>query len=151
MSRTNEDLRPDEYQALAEFRHQIRRFLHFSEEAAQKAGLETRQHQLLLALKALSLTQGPTTVGDLAEYFQRRHHSVVGLLDRLTERGLVERTRSSADKRQVFVNLTREGEEILHRLSVDHRAELRNAGPALAKALNQLLRDGLGQGTGGVE
>jgi DNA-binding MarR family transcriptional regulator len=149
LHRTSEDLRPDEYQALAEFRHQIRRFLHFSEEAAQKAGLETRQHQLLLALKALTLSKGETTIGDLAEYFQRRHHSVVGMIDRLVERGFVERTRGSADKRQVFVHLTREGEEILHKLSVDHRAELRNAGPALARALNQLLRNGVG--TGGVE
>ncbi len=42
-----------DFQALAELRYQIRRFLRFSEQAARSAGLEPHQHQLLLALKGL--------------------------------------------------------------------------------------------------
>ena len=42
-----------DYQALAELRYRIRRFLHFSEQAARAAGLEPQHHQLLLAVKGL--------------------------------------------------------------------------------------------------
>src|SRR2546421_185382 len=54
-------------QALAEFRHQLRHFLAFSEQVTRAVGLEPQQHQLLLALQALS-TQGTVTVSDLAEW-----------------------------------------------------------------------------------
>jgi hypothetical protein len=39
-----------DYQSLAEFRHQIRRYLRFSEKMVRNADLEPRQYQLLLAL-----------------------------------------------------------------------------------------------------
>jgi len=124
------------YQALAEFRYQIRRFLHFSEEAARAAGLEPAQHQLLLAVKGHS---GEPTVGDLAERLQLRHHSVVELIDRLAERGLAVRHRADADRRQVCIRLTRKGEAVLRKLSLEHRAELRSAGRSLVGALQAVL------------
>jgi hypothetical protein len=40
-----------EYQTL--FRYHLRRFLQFSEQAAQIAGLTTRQYQALLAIKGI--------------------------------------------------------------------------------------------------
>jgi hypothetical protein len=46
-------LTPKDYESLAEVRHHIRRFLHFSELAVCQVGLEPRQHQLMLALKGL--------------------------------------------------------------------------------------------------
>lgn len=121
---------------MAEFRYQIRRFLRFSEQAAERAGLEPRQHQLLLAVKGHS---GEPTVGDLAERLQLRHHSVVGLIDRLEERGLVKRSRAEADRRHVRVRLTRKGEALLRKLSLDHRAELRSAGKNLVKTLEAIV------------
>ena len=125
-----------DYRALAEFRYQIRCFLRFSEEAARQAGLEPAQHQLLLAVKA----QGsPPTVGELAERLQLRHHSVVGLIDRLAECGLVSRERPHEDKRQVCVRLTRKGETVLRKLSIEHHAELESAGEALVGALQTIL------------
>ena len=42
-----------DYESLAELRYQIRLFLRFSEQASRVAGLEPRQHQLMLALKGL--------------------------------------------------------------------------------------------------
>ena len=42
-----------DYQALAEFRYQIRRFLHFSEQEVKGAGLERGQYQLMLAIKGM--------------------------------------------------------------------------------------------------
>ena len=63
------DITLSEYQALAEFRYQLRCFLRFSEQAARTVGLEPQQHQLLLALKGLP--EGRiATVGELAERLQ---------------------------------------------------------------------------------
>ena len=129
-------MRAPDYQALAEFRYQIRLFLHFSEQAARRAGLEPAQHQLLLAVKA---HDSPPVVGELAERFELRHHSVVELIDRLEAAGLVRRGRTRADRRQVRVSLTRKGSTILRRLSVEHRNELESAGPELLAALEAIL------------
>jgi DNA-binding MarR family transcriptional regulator len=126
------------YQALAEFRFQIRKFLSFSEAAARKAGLEPQQHQLLLAIKGLPEGTEPT-VGELATRLQTRHHSVVELIDRLERRQFLSRHRSEQDRRQVRIELTMEGERVLEALSFQHRAELETAGPALVEALRALL------------
>lgn len=131
-------LSPSDYQALGAFRHQIQRFLHFSEAAAKSEGLEPQQHQMLLAIRASEQPGGPT-VGNLAERLLIRHHSAVGMIDRLEARRLVGRVRGDGDRRQVRVHLTHEGEERLKRLSSVHRAELRNSGPMLVEALAALL------------
>jgi DNA-binding MarR family transcriptional regulator len=131
-----------EYGALATFRFQLRRFLHFSEEAARTAGLEPHQHQVLLALKGLG-EAGCASVGQLADWLQVRHHSAVELVDRTARRGLVERVTDPTDRRRVLVRLTPAGEAVLHRLSVEHQAELRSAAPALLASLTMLL-DGAG-------
>lgn len=128
----------EDYQALSRFRYQIRRFLHFSEEAARTEGLEPQQHQMLLAIEASDGDGGPT-VGHLAEQLFIRHHSAVGLLDRLEERGLVERTRGREDRRQVQVRMTAAGSDKLHHLSRQHREELRKSGPELVEALRAVV------------
>jgi DNA-binding MarR family transcriptional regulator len=138
MTVTQDDLSLSDYRALAEFRYQIRRFLHFSEAAARDEGLEPQQHQLLLAIRALEPDGGPT-VGELAGHLLIQHHSAVGLVDRLTGRGLVERIRGGEDRRQVRVRLTPDAKEKLRRLSAQHRAELLNSGPILVGALSALL------------
>lgn len=130
---TNADL-----QALAEFRYQIRHFLAFSEQAAREAGIEPRQHQLLLALKGLPADTQPT-IRELAGQMHLQHHSAVELVGRLEQRGLVERVRDDIDRRQVLARLTPAGEAILRQLSTTHWAELRSRGPALARALNAIV------------
>ena len=137
----NQEISLTEYQALAEFRYQLRRFLRFSEQVTREMGLEPQQHQLLLALKGLPEGRN-ATVGDLAERLQLRHHSTVELIDRLAERGLIERSRDEADQRRVLINLTPYGEEVLKKLSVLHRTELQSTGPALVRALNELINGG---------
>jgi DNA-binding MarR family transcriptional regulator len=132
------DLSSADFRALADFRHQIRRFLHFSEEAAREEGLEPQQHQLLLAIRALDDGAGPA-IGSLAEHLFIRHHSAVGLIDRLEERRLVVRVRMEPDRRLVRVKLTPAGEMKLHRLSRAHRTELRKSGPRLVETLDALL------------
>lgn len=130
---------PDsQYRALADFRHRIRQFLTFSENAAREAGLTPQQHQLLLALSA---ADDGVSVGELAGRLLLRHHSVVGLVDRLQALGYVSRERDLQDRRRVTVRLTRAGEQALATLSVAHRRELRAHGPALVQALTAILSE----------
>ncbi|HTE53244.1 MAG TPA: MarR family transcriptional regulator [Kofleriaceae bacterium] len=124
-----------DYRSLADFRYQLRRFLAFSEEQARVVGLNPQQHQLLLAVRAAP--EAPT-IGTLAERLILRHHSVVGLLDRLEQRGLVRRERSPDDRRQARVRITPAGARVLHRLALAHRAELRRTRPQLVDALQKL-------------
>jgi len=128
-----------DYEELAELRYQIRRFLHFSESIAIEEGIEPRQHQALLTIKAMPANE-PCTIGALAERLFLQHQSTVGLVDRLTVRNLVSRAHGHEDARQVIVSLTRHGEDILKRLSLTHRRELRETAPALCRALQAIIR-----------
>lgn len=136
-----------DYTALAEFRYEIRRFLNFSEQAARGAGIESQQHQALLAIKGFFDGTG-ATVGALAEKMQIQHHSAVELSNRLEAHRLISRNRDSKDRRQVHLRLTLRGEKLLHDLSAAHREELRSAGPRLIAALAQAV---YGNVAGGVE
>ncbi|MFZ0284240.1 MAG: MarR family winged helix-turn-helix transcriptional regulator [Terriglobales bacterium] len=127
-----------DYKSLAELRYQIRRFLHFSEQAARAAGLEPRQHQLLLAIKGLPRGLRPR-IRDLAERLKIRHHSAVELANRLTLAGYVRRQRGGADRREVLLSLTPKGERILRKLALHHWTELGTAGPALLTALSRVV------------
>ncbi len=134
----DQEISLSQYQSLAEFRYQLRRFLHFSEQAARSVGLEPQQHQLLLALKGLPLDRS-ATVGELAERLQIQHHSTVELINRMVEKNFLERSRDESDQRKVIVHLTPYGEEILRKLSLLHRTELRSSGPELVRALNSVI------------
>ncbi|PYX87378.1 MAG: MarR family transcriptional regulator [Acidobacteria bacterium] len=120
-----------DYQSLAELRHQIRCFLHFSETAARAAGLEPRQHQLMLSLKGLPPNARPR-IGELAERLQIQHHSAVELVNRLADGGYVRRQRGGQDRSK--------GEKVLRELSLHHRAELQNAGPSLVASLRRAMQ-----------
>jgi len=141
-----QELSINEYQALAEFRYQLRRFLRFSEEAARSVGLEPQQHQLLLALKGLPEGRA-ATVGELAERLQIQHHSTVELINRMAERDLIERSRDENDQRRVNISLTRNGDEVLRKLSLLHQEELRTTGPALVRTLMTLTHKDNSNGT----
>ena len=127
-----------EYQARAEFRYQIRRFLRLSEQEARGAGLEPQQHQTLVALKGLPAGSKPT-IGELAKRMLIQHHSAVELVDRLAQRGMLKRARSGPDRRLVYLSLTPKGEKVLARVSLRLRGELHSSGRALVRALEPLL------------
>ncbi|MGB8888726.1 MAG: MarR family transcriptional regulator [Candidatus Korobacteraceae bacterium] len=130
-------VKPADYQALAEFRYQIRRFVRFSEEAARKGGIEPQHHQLLLALKGKPDHEEPR-IAFIAERLQIQHHSAVELVDRMARKGLITRTRGDEDRREVHLQLTAAGEHVLEELTRHMRAELRSAAPALVEALRNL-------------
>jgi DNA-binding MarR family transcriptional regulator len=125
------------YEMLAAFRYALRQFHHFSEEAAHAAGITPQQHQALLAIMGFP-GRDCITVGELAERLQLRHHSAVGLIDRLVAEKLVARAPSAQDRRQVFVQLSRRGENVLERLSAAHTEQLKQMGPELILRLKQL-------------
>ena len=135
------EIKNEDYQALAEFRYHIRRFLRFSEHAARAAGLKPQQHQLLLALKGLP-DGNRSTIGELAERLQIQHHSTVELVDRLVKRGLLLRKRGGADRREVMLQLTVKADKLLRELSLHHQEELRNTGPTLVASLRKMMNSG---------
>lgn len=114
-----------DYEELLGFRTALRRFLRWSEDAARAVGLTPAQHQLLLAIKGHPGKAAPT-VGQLSDYLVSKHHSVVELIDRAVEAGLVERRRDTDDHRIVHLLLTPLGEERIEELSRLHLEELRN-------------------------
>ena len=123
-----------DYERLAEFRYLLRQFLIFSEDAAEQAGLTAQQHQALLAIKGFGRDR-PLTTGDLAGRLGIRHHSAVGLIDRLLSKSLVKRQSGAEDRRQVLLTLTPKAENLLARLSAAHRDELERLAPLLQTLL----------------
>ena len=126
-----------DYQMLAQLRYLLRRFAAFSEAAARGAGLTSQQHQALLAVRGFP---GPAriSVGELAERLQLRHHSAVGLVDRLAARGLLRRHYDRRDRRRVLLTVTPGGRARLARLSRVHREELARLAPLLRALLARL-------------
>jgi DNA-binding MarR family transcriptional regulator len=126
-----------EYEHLADFRYSLRQFLHFSEEAAQKAGVTPQQHQALLAIKGFPEARN-ITIGELAERLRVRHHSAVGLVDRLVLKGFITRQHAGADRRQVHLALTEGGRRTLEELSSAHKEQLRRVGRRMESLLKHL-------------
>lgn len=132
--RTQPNLR--DYRVLSEFRYLIRCFLEFSETAATRAGLTSRQHQALLAIKGVPQDAIPT-IGYLAERLRIQHHSAVELVDRLAGSGLIVREPDHADRRKVQLLLTASAERHLEALSSSHMRELQRMRPTLVQILDQ--------------
>lgn len=124
-------------QALAEFRFALRKFLHFSEDAALRVGLTPQHHQLLLQI-AGAPPGTIATLGYLAGRLALRHHSVVELAKRCEEAGLLVRGRNPDNRRHVVLQLSCRGETLLRELSADHSCELNELGPQMIKLLMTL-------------
>lgn len=116
-----------EFEALSEFRFQLRRFERFSEDAVQAFDITPLQYLLLLHVKGFP-GRDFATVGELAERLQAKPHGVVALVTRCEEHGFVERRQGSSDRRQVEIHLLAAGEKLLRRLAELHRTELQSLG-----------------------
>jgi DNA-binding MarR family transcriptional regulator len=112
-----------DFEALAGFRYQLRRFLRFSEEVTRKSGVTPLQYQLMLQIKGFP-GRDWASVAELAERLQAKHHGVVALVSRCEAAGLVRRNPSRGDQRRVEVRLTPAGKQCLERLARLHRDEL---------------------------
>jgi DNA-binding MarR family transcriptional regulator len=116
-----------EFEALSEFRFQLRRFERFSEDAVQVFGITPLQYLLLLHVKGYP-GRSFATVGELAERLQAKPHGVVALVTRCEEHGFVERRQGATDRRQVEIHLLAAGEKMLRHLAELHRTELQSLG-----------------------
>lgn len=132
----NEPLSKSDYEALAEFRYALRKFLGFSEAAAAEHGVTPQQYQALLAIEGFP-GRNWVTIGELAEQMRIAHHSAVGLANRMEAMRLVKRVASPDDRRRVRVRLTPKGLKLLEKLYRVHRDELRSTGPQLASLLQK--------------
>ncbi|HEY2781564.1 MAG TPA: MarR family winged helix-turn-helix transcriptional regulator [Steroidobacteraceae bacterium] len=113
-----------QYQALADFRYELRRFLRHSEQLSLHHGLTPLQYQLLLQIKGYPV-RGRATISGLAERLQAKHHGVVALATRCEKIGLIRRRSSTDDRRVVHLILSAKGQLMLERLARLHRGELR--------------------------
>jgi DNA-binding MarR family transcriptional regulator len=133
-----DELADGDYQALAAFRHALRVFVRFSEDAARAAGLTPHQHQMLLAIRGWAGPSAAPSIRDLADQLQLQHHSVVELVGRATDAGLVTRSTDPDDRRRQRLALTDLGARQLAALANAHRDELRRIRAQLLPALDQL-------------
>jgi DNA-binding MarR family transcriptional regulator len=116
-------LSKQDFETLANFRYQVRKFLRFSEEVSRQHGMTPLQYLLLLHIKGYP-GRDWATVGELAERLQAQQHGVVALISRCEAQQLVERRRSKEDRRRIEVRLLAKGEQMLETLARLHRAEL---------------------------
>lgn len=123
--RKPDDLRltKHDFEVLADFRYQIRKFVRFSEQIARQHGITPRQYLLLLHVKGYP-GRDWATIGELAERLQAKHHGVVALVSRCEKQGFVKRRRSSGDRRRIEIRLLYNGERVIEKLARLHRAEL---------------------------
>ena len=126
-------------QTLAEFRYQLRKFLHFSERVALETGLQPQQHQLLLQV-AGAPSGAIVNIAYVADRLGLKHNSAVELVNRCEMEGLLERFVDPEDKRRAILFVTRKGKRVLDRLSESHAQELNDAAPQLALALKQIQK-----------
>lgn len=134
-----EEIGTGEYAMLAAFRHALRRFLRFSEVAAEKVGLTAQHYQAMLVVRAAPDAK-EVTINELAQQLLIKHNSAVGLVDRLAKQGLVVRAPGRDDGRKVSLRLTTKGSRVLGRLAGIHRHELERVGPQLRQLLRQIAR-----------
>ena len=123
---------------LAEFRFQLRRFLHVSQAAAERMGLPNQQFQLLQCVGGMPEGLTPT-IASVAARMMLKHNSAVELVDRTIEQGLLRRSSDDADHRRILLSVTPKGERILASLVEFHTRELDQSGPELVRALNRIL------------
>jgi DNA-binding MarR family transcriptional regulator len=129
-------LTDSDYRALSTFRHALRVFLHFSEDACRAAGIAPAQHQLLLAIRGWDDAE-PPSIGDVAERLQLRHNSAVELVQRAKQGGWVESTTDASDARLQRLSITPAGRRVLAALTLLHRDELRR----FRTEMNDVLRE----------
>lgn len=122
-SASSQPLSKQDFEALSDFRYQLKKFLRFSEEAAQNEGVTPQQYLLLLHVKGVPGREW-ANIGELAERLQSQHHSVVALVTRCEKLKLIERCPSEIDRRQVNIHLLPAGERCLAKLAELHRNEL---------------------------
>jgi DNA-binding MarR family transcriptional regulator len=116
-------LSKSEIELRSAFRHQLRQFERFGEDAARRFGITFPQYLILLHVKGMP-GRSWALIGELAQRMLLEHHSVVGLVSRCEAAGLVKRKRSLEDARQVEVHLTAKGDRAVNSIASAQSDEL---------------------------
>lgn len=125
-----------DYETLAAFRLELRKFLAASETAARALGMTPQQHQSLLAIRAAP--DCSLSVGDLADQLVVQPHTASALADRMEALGWVRRQASVIDRRKVALVLTEPAVEMLSLMSETHRDEVMRISGTLTDLLARL-------------
>lgn len=125
-----------DYETLAAFRYELRRFLNFSAQAAKALGMTPHQHQSLLAIRAAP--EQMLTVGDLADQLFIQPHTASELAERMIALGWLERRPSPGDRRRVPLGLTPQSQTMLGKMSATHRGEVLRVRSTLTDLLSRL-------------
>jgi len=138
---------------IADFRTAITTLKALSNERVLKVGLSMAQLNILYTLKRC----GEMPMSRLAEMLNVSLSNATGLIDRIEERGLVERTRVPEDRRIVLIRVTSSGEQLLKELDILSDDLLRSVlGRLSASELTAVgtafasIRDALIEAAGGV-
>ncbi len=116
--------------------------MHFARDLAAH-GLTFPQ---FMALCSLEHAEGRASrMGDLAAVTHQSAASMTGIVDRLLERGLVERRQDPQDRRSVLVALTDEGARLLERVRADRIRVMERLLRCLSPEEQNLLHDILGK------
>jgi len=98
---------------VAEIIDDIRRIFYVLAEQARKAEHETGLTGSQLWVIKILDESSPMNVTELARRMYLHPATMVGLLDRLEAKGLIQRTRSDKDRRVVHVQITAAGQELV--------------------------------------
>lgn len=116
-------------------------------EERMPAGVAASEGHLLTYL----VPYGPCPVSELVRVFGMKHSTMTSVLDRLEERGLVERKANPEDKRSFLIGLTRKGQSTAARVNVLVEEIEREIGKRLTKqelAGFQRVMEAVGEATG---
>jgi DNA-binding MarR family transcriptional regulator len=116
-----------------------------SDRALAPMGLSVAQAPVLVVLRE---SRRPMMITEIARSLHLETPSVTTMVDRLSERGLVERVKDSKDRRKALVSLTRKGKNLVestrepgHRLEEEMFGALNSAERKTLRTLLQKFRD----------
>jgi DNA-binding MarR family transcriptional regulator len=126
--------------------------------ATRQIGLWFEQHLIDMAgteghLLTYLVPYGPCPVSELVRVFGSKHSTMTSLLDRLEERGLVERSDNPEDKRSYLIAITPKGRKAASRVNVLIEEIEREIGKRVSKrdlAGFQKVMDAVAEATGGT-
>jgi DNA-binding MarR family transcriptional regulator len=128
------------YEALSEFRYLMLRFLARSATISRSIGISQKQYLLLLSVHGFPRSK-PPNIKIIAERLQVTPNSAVDFVKRACRKGLVRKTKTSDDERQVLILLTTKGEQMVNKIAHEGIAEIKTYGPDLIRALRDVIKN----------
>lgn len=128
----------------------IVRYVRTREQSVRADGLEPLQYHFLALVEGGPSNGNQPNISALANQLSMHHHSAVELVDRLEQRGLLQRERGKQDRRHVFLKVTAQGKKLLRKVAQKERADVCQFAPELLKGLRNVLnghRKGSASGT----